>query len=229
MPGKSNSGEGGEDPARWENLTDVDGKGRSPTFPHLTGLQAGDVASSRIKQARTALSLLAGYVLGRSGHGLRMAIAVRPHKVGGRLHTWQPHAQEQRSTPDMPCMRVVPGGYFPRRPLVWLLCGVLGAPVLESHAVHAQVASGRFGVTPQFLVNAEQLEIKIAQGAKPGALPVSARYRLHVSPSNQLLLACQKRGPVCNRALQVAPCSLPPAPKVGVHAAVRKGNAGQLV
>ena len=31
-----------------------------------------------------------------------------------------------------------------------------------------QVASGRFGVTPQFLVNAEQLEIKIAQGAKPG-------------------------------------------------------------
>lgn len=31
-----------------------------------------------------------------------------------------------------------------------------------------QVASGRFGVTPTFLVNAEQLEIKIAQGAKPG-------------------------------------------------------------
>lgn len=31
-----------------------------------------------------------------------------------------------------------------------------------------QVASGRFGVTPQFMVNAEQLEIKIAQGAKPG-------------------------------------------------------------
>jgi glutamate synthase (ferredoxin) len=31
-----------------------------------------------------------------------------------------------------------------------------------------QVASGRFGVTPTFLVNAVQLEIKIAQGAKPG-------------------------------------------------------------
>ena len=31
-----------------------------------------------------------------------------------------------------------------------------------------QVASGRFGVTPQFLANADQLEIKIAQGAKPG-------------------------------------------------------------
>ncbi|WP_423823151.1 glutamate synthase large subunit [Salinisphaera sp. SPP-AMP-43] len=31
-----------------------------------------------------------------------------------------------------------------------------------------QVASGRFGVTPHYLVNAEVLQIKIAQGAKPG-------------------------------------------------------------
>ena len=45
----------------------------------------------------------------------------------------------------------------------------------NEHAAHypttrLQVASGRFGVTPEFLVNAEQLEIKIAQGAKPGGL-----------------------------------------------------------
>ena len=31
-----------------------------------------------------------------------------------------------------------------------------------------QVASGRFGVTPAYLINAEVLQIKIAQGAKPG-------------------------------------------------------------
>ena len=31
-----------------------------------------------------------------------------------------------------------------------------------------QVASGRFGVTPEYLVSAKQLEIKMAQGAKPG-------------------------------------------------------------
>jgi glutamate synthase (NADPH/NADH) large chain len=31
-----------------------------------------------------------------------------------------------------------------------------------------QIASGRFGVTPSYLVNAEVLQIKIAQGAKPG-------------------------------------------------------------
>ncbi|GAB2210097.1 hypothetical protein Droror1_Dr00015350 [Drosera rotundifolia] len=77
--GKSNSGEGGEDPIRWRPLTDVV-DGYSPTLPHLKGLQNGDTATSAIKQ----------------------------------------------------------------------------------------VASGRFGVTPTFLVNADQLEIKIAQGAKPG-------------------------------------------------------------
>ncbi|MDT8419159.1 MAG: glutamate synthase large subunit [Desulfuromonadales bacterium] len=31
-----------------------------------------------------------------------------------------------------------------------------------------QIASGRFGVTPHYLVNADELQIKIAQGAKPG-------------------------------------------------------------
>ncbi|KAK1318567.1 hypothetical protein QJS10_CPB04g00347 [Acorus calamus] len=79
LGGKSNSGEGGEDPIRWSPLTDVV-DGYSPTLPHLKGLQNGDTATSAIKQ----------------------------------------------------------------------------------------VASGRFGVTPTFLVNAGQLEIKIAQGAKPG-------------------------------------------------------------
>ncbi|MFB9886413.1 glutamate synthase large subunit [Balneatrix alpica] len=31
-----------------------------------------------------------------------------------------------------------------------------------------QIASGRFGVTPEYLVNAEVMQIKVAQGAKPG-------------------------------------------------------------
>jgi glutamate synthase domain-containing protein 2 len=31
-----------------------------------------------------------------------------------------------------------------------------------------QIASGRFGVTSTYIANAKQLQIKIAQGAKPG-------------------------------------------------------------
>ncbi len=78
--GKSNSGEGGEDPARFHALDDVDGEGRSATLPGINGLRNGDTACSAIKQ----------------------------------------------------------------------------------------IASGRFGVTPEYLRSGKQLEIKVAQGAKPG-------------------------------------------------------------
>jgi glutamate synthase (ferredoxin) len=78
--GKSNSGEGGEDPARYHELHDVDGEGHSATLPTIRGLRNGDSACSAIKQ----------------------------------------------------------------------------------------IASGRFGVTPEYLRSGRQLEIKVAQGAKPG-------------------------------------------------------------
>jgi glutamate synthase (ferredoxin) len=78
--GKSNSGEGGEDSARFNALHDVDADGHSPTLPTLNGLRNGDTACSAIKQ----------------------------------------------------------------------------------------IASGRFGVTPAYLRSGRQLEIKVAQGAKPG-------------------------------------------------------------
>lgn len=48
--GKSNSGEGGEDVIRGKIISDVDEKGRSPTFPHLAGLKNGDSANSFVHQ-----------------------------------------------------------------------------------------------------------------------------------------------------------------------------------
>jgi glutamate synthase (ferredoxin) len=51
----------------------------------------------------------------------------------------------------------------------------LAEPAIETPAIHVslnnkikQVASGRFGVTAEYLVHAEEIEIKVAQGAKPG-------------------------------------------------------------
>jgi glutamate synthase domain-containing protein 2/glutamate synthase domain-containing protein 1/glutamate synthase domain-containing protein 3 len=44
-------------------------------------------------------------------------------------------------------------------------------PFYDSHGITAtskQVASARFGVTAEFLVSGEEIEIKVAQGAKPG-------------------------------------------------------------
>ena len=78
--GKSNSGEGGEDPARFNVLNDIDENTQSATLPSIKGLENGDTACSAIKQ----------------------------------------------------------------------------------------IASGRFGVTPEYLRSGKQLEIKMAQGAKPG-------------------------------------------------------------
>ncbi|WP_287598979.1 glutamate synthase large subunit [Thermomonas sp.] len=58
-----------------------------------------------------------------------------------------------------------------------------------------QIASGRFGVTPDYLINAEVLQIKLAQGAKPGeggqlpgskVNPLIARLR-HAKPGIGLI------------------------------------------
>jgi glutamate synthase (NADPH/NADH) large chain len=53
--------------------------------------------------------------------------------------------------------------------------GVAVAELVSAPAVHLnlnnkikQIASGRFGVTAEYLAHAEEIEIKVAQGAKPG-------------------------------------------------------------
>jgi glutamate synthase (NADPH/NADH) large chain len=43
-----------------------------------------------------------------------------------------------------------------------------GKPLVWRRSAIKQVASARFGVTTEYLVNAEELQIKMAQGAKPG-------------------------------------------------------------
>ncbi|MCK9990791.1 MAG: glutamate synthase-related protein [Rugosibacter sp.] len=58
------------------------------------------------------------------------------------------------------------------------VASVIGADRVEAHiplregdslrSAIKQVASGRFGVTAEYLTNADQLQIKMAQGAKPG-------------------------------------------------------------
>lgn len=74
------------------------------------------------------------------------------------------------------------------------LPAVVGAPSLLNNKIK-QVASARFGVTAEYLAHAEELEIKIAQGAKPGEggqLPghkvteLIARLR-HAQPGMQLI------------------------------------------
>jgi glutamate synthase (NADPH/NADH) large chain len=69
-------------------------------------------------------------------------LAVAMNRLGGRSNTGEGGEDADRFVPD-------PNGDLRRSAI-------------------KQVASGRFGVTSEYLVNADDLQIKIAQGAKPG-------------------------------------------------------------
>jgi glutamate synthase (NADPH/NADH) large chain len=69
-------------------------------------------------------------------------LAIAMNRIGGRSNTGEGGEDASRYVPD-------PNGDLRRSAI-------------------KQVASGRFGVTSEYLVNADDLQIKMAQGAKPG-------------------------------------------------------------
>src|SRR5206468_5771688 len=69
-------------------------------------------------------------------------LAIAMNRIGGKSNTGEGGEDSRRFKPD-------PDGTMRRSAI-------------------KQVASGRFGVTAEYLVNADQLQIKMAQGAKPG-------------------------------------------------------------
>ncbi|MFP5382517.1 MAG: glutamate synthase-related protein [Gammaproteobacteria bacterium] len=90
-------------------------------------------------------------------------LAVAMNRIGGKSNTGEGGEDAARFKPvDKDTM----------------LSGVLGeGRIVSDYPLRAgdslrsaikQVASGRFGVTAEYLVNADQLQIKMAQGAKPG-------------------------------------------------------------
>lgn len=83
-------------------------------------------------------------------------LAVAMNRLGGKSNSGEGGEDEARYAPytrDMP--ELGHGGWYPRA---------------GDHANSAikQVASGRFGVTAGYLVSAAEIEIKMAQGSKPG-------------------------------------------------------------
>jgi glutamate synthase domain-containing protein 2/glutamate synthase domain-containing protein 3 len=80
--------------------------------------------------------------LGALGREAHETLAIAMNRMGARSNTGEGGEDASRYTPD-------PSGDLRRSAI-------------------KQVASGRFGVTVHYLVNADQLQIKMAQGAKPG-------------------------------------------------------------
>jgi glutamate synthase (NADPH/NADH) large chain len=96
-------------------------------------------------------------------------LAVAMNRIGGKSNTGEGGEDPARYRNELKGIKVTDGTK---------LSDVIGAKVVEAdYALKAgdslrskikQVASGRFGVTTEYLVSADQLQIKMAQGAKPG-------------------------------------------------------------
>ena len=127
-----------------------------------------------LDQVEPEVSLLRRFVgaamsLGAISPEAHEAIAIACNRVGGRSNCGEGGEADER-------LRPLPGGD-------------------SSRSRVRQIASGRFGVTAAYLVRADEIQIKMAQGAKPGeggqlpahkVLPEIARLR-HTIPGVTLI------------------------------------------
>lgn len=121
--------------------------------------EAVDIDEVEPLEAILARFLTGGMSLGALSKEAHEALAIAMNRIGGRSNSGEGGEDSIRNKP----IAVEEDGTSKDFPgLVNLKPGDLAASSIR------QVASGRFGVTPEYLVTAEQLEIKIAQGAKPG-------------------------------------------------------------
>jgi glutamate synthase domain-containing protein 3 len=100
-----------------------------------------------LKEVESAAKIVKRFVTGAMSYGsisieAHEAMAIAMNRLGGKSNSGE-------------------GGEDPNR--------FLRLPNGDSkRSAIKQIASGRFGVTPNYLTNADELQIKIAQGAKPG-------------------------------------------------------------
>ncbi len=128
-----------------------DQAGRQATLRGLFRLRTGGEPGARpsvpIEEVEPVSSIVTRFATGAMSYGSISAeahenLAIAMNRLGGRSNTGEGGEDAERYIP-------LPNGDS-RRSAV------------------KQVASGRFGVTSEYLVNADDLQIKMAQGAKPG-------------------------------------------------------------
>ncbi len=100
-----------------------------------------------IEEVEPAESLFRRFATGAMSYGsisgeAHETLAIAMNRIGGRSNTGEGGEDPARNTPD--------------------------ANGDDRRSKIKQVASGRFGVTSEYLVGADEIQIKVAQGAKPG-------------------------------------------------------------
>src|SRR5260370_33948579 len=101
----------------------------------------------RPDEGEAAVDIVRGFATGAMSFGsisreAHTTLAIAMNRIGGKSNTGEGGEEASGSKP-------LPNG-------------------VSMRAAIKQVASGRFGVTTEYLVNAAVLQIKMAQGAKPG-------------------------------------------------------------
>ncbi|HMF76758.1 MAG TPA: glutamate synthase large subunit, partial [Bryobacteraceae bacterium] len=120
-----------------ERLCTLRGLMRLKTIPRPISLEDVEPASEIVKRFATgAMSF------GSISAEAHQTLAIAMNRIGGRSNTGEGGEDEARFV-------ALPNGDSKRSSI-------------------KQIASGRFGVTANYLVNADELQIKVAQGAKPG-------------------------------------------------------------
>lgn len=101
-----------------------------------------------------------GMSLGALSRETHETLAIAMNRIGGKSNSGEGGEDALRFSPIQQINLLGTSDAFPH------LKGLQKNDIANSAI--KQIASGRFGVTPEYLINARQLEIKIAQGAKPG-------------------------------------------------------------
>ena len=117
------------------------------TLRGLFRLRTGDRPSVPIDQVEPASEIVKRFSTGAMSYGSISAeahetLAIAMNRLGGKSNTGEGGEDPRRFTPDE-------NGDLRRSSI-------------------KQVASGRFGVTAEYLTNSDDIQIKMAQGAKPG-------------------------------------------------------------
>ena len=133
--------------SEWEEYSAAsDEAARGRTIRGLLGF-ADDQQAVPLREVEPAAAIVSRFATGAMSLGsispeAHEDLAIAMNRIGGRSNTGEGGEDPRRYAPD-------PSGDSKRSAI-------------------KQIASGRFGVTIDYLVNADELQIKIAQGAKPG-------------------------------------------------------------
>ncbi len=119
----------------------------APTLRHLLGFYYDESAAIPIDEVESVDSICQRFKTGAMSYGsiseeVHEALAIAMNRIGGKSNTGEGGEHPKRFTPD--------------------------ANGDSRNSAIKQVASGRFGVTSEYLTQAKEIQIKMAQGAKPG-------------------------------------------------------------